>query len=48
MEGLGLTGVLAGLPSVWSGTIQVPEYTEKEEREEEVKRLPNGAIQANV
>lgn len=29
VEGLGLTGVLACLPPVWSRAIQVPEYTEK-------------------
>lgn len=28
MEGLCLAGVLACLPSVWSRTIQIPEYTE--------------------
>lgn len=32
MEGLGLTGVLACLPSVWSRTIQIPEYAEMERR----------------
>lgn len=28
MEGLRLAGVLACLPSVWSRTVQIPEYTE--------------------
>lgn len=31
MEGLCLTGVLACLPSVWSRTVQIPEYTEIQE-----------------
>lgn len=58
MEGLGLTGVLACLPSVWSRTIQIPEYAEMERREVRRvgrergerggQRLPNTAIQANV
>lgn len=32
MEGLGLTGVLARLPPVWSRTIQIPEHTAAAER----------------
>lgn len=47
MEGLGLTGVLACLPSVWSRTIQIPEYTEIGGRGGG-QRLANRAIQANV
>lgn len=30
VEGLCLTGVLACLPSVWSCTVQIPEYAEIE------------------
>lgn len=32
MEGLGLAGVLARLPSVWSRTIQIPEHAKREQR----------------
>lgn len=58
MEGLGLAGVLARLPPVWSRTIQIPEYTatagEGVERERvgwmvgRGQRLANGAIEANA
>lgn len=44
MEGLRLTGVLACLPSVWSRTIQIPEYTAIRGGQ----RLANRAIEANV
>lgn len=35
MEGLGLAGVLARLPSVWSRTVQIPEHAERERGEVE-------------
>lgn len=51
MEGLCLAGVLARLPSVWSGAIQIPEHAGMERGEVgsgEVKGLASGTQGANV
>lgn len=51
MEGLCLAGVLARLPSVWSGAIQIPEHAGMERGEMgsgEVKGLASGTKGANV
>lgn len=53
MEGLGLAGVLARLPPVWSRTVQIPEHAVEggEGRRgggREVRGLANGTIAANV
>lgn len=52
MEGLGLAGVLARLPPVWSRTIQIPEHAveggEGRWGGREVRGLANGTIAANV